>query len=87
MDFYKLQIIGTIKDNYGTVTMKSKEKRENYFGEFDFAKEKKKGGRGIIFDQGKEYFTQYDLNGYELTENRERTFKGIRIMIGFYFLL
>jgi Zn/Cd-binding protein ZinT len=39
-------------------------------------------GEGILVKNGKEYFIKYDDQGNQIGE-KKRTFKGVRLMIGF----
>ena len=59
--------------------MKSKELKEQFVGVFDFNTGEKKSGKGIVTENGKEYFVEYDENGKEFS--KKRTFEGIRLMI------
>ena len=53
-------------------------KKEIWKGGFDFKKNKRKG-KGIVTENGKEYFVEYDENGKQFS--KKRTFEGIRLMI------
>ena len=81
-------ISGEIKEGVSTETFKMKSKYSQFVGIFDFNKEERRKGLGIINDYGKEYLVEYDENGKEITEKRRRTFEGVRLMIiGNRFLL
>ena len=42
---------------------------------------KRRVGVAVLMHNGKEYFTEFDKNGYEIPGKRDRTFEGIRLMI------
>lgn len=41
----------------------------------------KLSGSGLLFENKKEYFVEFDQNGNEIKEERKRTFEGVRLMI------
>ena len=58
--------------------MNCHELKEHWRGEFDFIS-KRRVGKGILFEKGKEYFVDYNLKGEIFS--KKRTFEGIRLMI------
>ena len=54
---------------------------EKFSGQFDFEKRRRKG-KGIWRKDGKEYYVEYSQTGEEFHEKRNRTFEGVRLMIG-----
>ena len=55
------------------------EKNEKKFFKGNFLNGKRLNG--ILQENGREYFVEYDENGIEKLEKRVRTFEGVRIMV------
>jgi hypothetical protein len=55
------------------------EKRIMWTGEYNFVQNIKLG-KGILVENGKEYYVEYDQSGNEIG-SRKRTFEGVRLMI------
>ena len=66
------------KPQNGKVSMYCPEKKESYSGNI---LDLRRYGKGVLIEDGKEYFVEYNENGVEIVENRTRTFEGIRVMI------
>ena len=61
--------------------MKCKESKEQFTGIYNFVSQIKGEGKGVINEEGKEYFVDYNEEGTEIKGSRNRTFEGIRLMI------
>lgn len=66
----------------GEISMKIKDPKEEFIGLFDFDKEVKGKGIGVLEEKGIEYFVEYNEKGELLINSKKRTFEGIRLMIG-----
>ena len=64
----------------GNTKMSCERLKEVWKGEFDF-KESRRIGKGVLTENGKEYFVEYFIGCFEEEISRKRTFEGIRLMI------
>ena len=64
--------------------------KKSWKGQYDFNKQIRIG-KGVVVEEGKEYFVEYKPNGEEIKNSKRRTFEGIRLMIIgnrlFYFII
>ena len=54
--------------------------KKSWNGQYDFNKQIRIG-KGVLVEEGKEYFVEYEPNGEEKKNSKRRTFEGIRLMI------